>query len=104
MLLVLLTNVNEISALGTSSMSTLANEDNSATHAVAQAVADAKGVSPIDLNPPLYTAVDTDALDQFVNSLSEKPAAVQITFEYGGFDVTVSGDGSVSLAEIPDTE
>lgn len=73
------------------------DDDSSITHAVVAAVADVKGVSPIDLTTPLYTAVDTDALDQFVGSLSEKPAAVEISFEYCGFDVTVSGDGSVAL-------
>lgn len=85
-------------------MSPLENEDDSATHAVVQAVADAKGVSPIDLNPPLYSAVDTDALDQFVTSLSGGRGDVQITFQYGGFDVTVSGDGSVALDDRVATE
>ena len=89
--------MNEITAAGSSSTAALANENSSATHAVAKAVADAKGVSPIDLHPPLYTAIDTDALDRFVDSVSDEPAAVQVFFEYGGFDVTVSGDGSVSL-------
>lgn len=93
-------HVNEITSLGTSTTSALGDEDHSATHAVVQAVADVKGVSPIDLNQPLYSAVDTDALDNFVSSLSDKPADVQITFEYDGFEVTVSGNGSVSLDEI----
>lgn len=89
--------MNEITAIEAPVTSSL--EDSSVTHAVVQAVANAKGVSPIDLHPPLYSTVDTDALDQLVNDSSGKPAdaALEIRFQYCGFDVTVSGDGSVSL-------
>lgn len=71
----------------------------SATHAVVEAVADARGVSPVDLHPPLYSAVDTDALDRFVDSHPDRSAGegVRIQFRYCGFEVTVAGDGEVSL-------
>lgn len=91
--------MNEISALDAATPAPLGPDDESVTHAVVEAVADAKGVSPVDLTPPLYSAVDTDALERFVDSLAEKPAAVQISFDYAGIHVTVAGDGSVSLDE-----
>lgn len=89
--------MNEITALETPVVSVLDDQDNSATQAVVEAVAEAKGVSPVELTPPLYSAIDTDALDQFVRSLSDRSATAQITFDYGGFEVSVAGDGSVSL-------
>lgn len=58
-------------------------------------VARAKGADPLDL-APLQNDVDTDAL----NSLCAHPGEnVEVSFEYEGFRVTVSGDGRVRLQE-----
>lgn len=66
--------------------------------AVVHAVADAEGADPLDLTP-LYDAVDPDALDSLFASLTGEGAASidEVSFEYEGYDVTVTADGSVSL-------
>lgn len=68
------------------------------SRAVVEAVADAHGVSPLDLEPPLYEAVDPDALEQFVARADHPAASVTVTFTYAGHEVTVDGDGEVSVA------
>lgn len=69
------------------------------SRAIVEAIADAKGVSPVDLQPPLYEAVDPDALEQFVASVHDRPNTtdLRVTFTYAGHEVTVSGDGDVSI-------
>ncbi len=47
--------------------------------------------------PPLYDAVDPDALNAVAAGLSEG----QVKFPYAGYDVTVYGDGTVTLEERP---
>lgn len=68
---------------------------------VVEAVADAKGVSTTDLRTPLYAVVDPDALDDLVVSMNcwSGESAGHVTFSYSGYEVTVSADGDVSLAE-----
>lgn len=71
------------------------------SQAVVQAVADAEGVSTTDLRPPLYAVVDPDALDELVISMARwsDGSAGRVTFSYCGYEVSVSVDGEVSLAE-----
>lgn len=57
-----------------------------------QAVADADGVAPDDL-PPLYAAVDPDALDAMFRGRPDG----SITFEYCGYTVTVHGNSEVTV-------
>lgn len=73
------------------------------TEVIVDAVADAEGVSPLELEPPLYAAVDPDALEQFVASVRGPNAGeVEVSFEYAGHDVTVTGAGDVRVgAESP---
>lgn len=77
------------------------NDRQTASEAVIDAVADAKGVSTLDVRPPLYAVVDPDALDELVDSMVRLPndAGGHVAFSYSGYDVTVSGDGDVSVAE-----
>ncbi|WP_336345303.1 HalOD1 output domain-containing protein [Halalkalicoccus ordinarius] len=72
----------------------------SASESIVSAVANAKAVSPLDL-PPLYPSIDPDALDAFVASLNDSRDEREgaITFAYDSYEVTVTGNGDVSLAE-----
>lgn len=72
----------------------------SASESIVTAVADAEGVSPLDL-PSLYSSIDPDALDAIVASLNGARGGPggAITFAYGSYEVTVYGSGDVSLAE-----
>jgi len=72
---------------------------NSPHEAVLQAVAQAHGLDPIELDEPLYEAIDPDALDHLVESSDE----VTVTFRYCGCVVTVC-DSVVVKAEIDPEE
>lgn len=65
-------------------------------------VADSKGVDPTEL-PPLYYAIDSDALDQLFEPQPGN-GSVQVQFTFAGCDVTVSSDGRVTVTPTdPDT-
>lgn len=81
--------------------SVIGRETQSASEAVVDAVAEAKGVSTLDVHPPLYEAVDPDALDELVTSMSclGSESAGHVTFHYSGYEVVVTGSGEVSITE-----
>lgn len=65
-------------------------------------VADAEGVSPLDLQP-LGEVIDTDALNRVIASTGDSTGASRVlSFAYSGYEVTVCGDESVSLSELDD--
>ena len=64
------------------------------TLAVVQAVADAENVDPAALDPPLYSVVEPEALNQLV---SHDGTLDSISFAYRGHHVTVSGNGTVHV-------
>ncbi|WP_339104126.1 HalOD1 output domain-containing protein [Haloterrigena salinisoli] len=74
------------------------------TLAVIEAVASASEADPTSL-PPLYDAIDPDALDATFESTASQPGETRrVSFSYGGFDVAV-GDGpgvTVTLEETTD--
>lgn len=57
-------------------------------------VADEVGVDPIELEPPLHSAVDTDALSSLCDGESSKE--IRIVFQYHGYEITVKSDGQVA--------
>ncbi|QLH84752.1 HalOD1 output domain-containing protein [Halosimplex pelagicum] len=79
---------------------TPSNGDDRLTTKVVRAVAADVGADPTDL-PPLWTALDPDALDRLVDSGGE---SLTVTFEYRGRLVTVGSDREVRLGERDDAE
>lgn len=77
-----------------SSKTTLAVKDGPPSRAVVRAVADAADAEPIEL-PPLYEAVDTDALDAVFRG---RPGG-RVTFDYAGHTVTVRHNAEVTVQE-----
>ena len=69
--------------------------------AVIERIAQLEGTDPIELTPPLYTAVDPDALDSLFHSATtdEPNPSGRVSFAYRGYDVTVRSDGAVSVSE-----
>lgn len=65
--------------------------------AVVEAVAERVGAEPASLDPPLYGAVDPDALDELLASFRDEGCDGSVSFRYRGFEVTVHGDGNVVL-------
>lgn len=47
----------------------------------------------MQLNPPLYSVIDLEALDELLRT--GRP--VRVTFEYDSFTVVVHGDGSIVI-------
>lgn len=64
----------------------------SPSEAVLHEVAEHKGISPEELNPPLYDVIDPEALDTIFRKNTGR-----ITFEYHGYVVTVDASGNVNL-------
>ena len=62
--------------------------------AVVDSVAQAEGVSAVDLRKPLYESVDPQALDNFFR---DGRHSARVTFDYHGYRVTVEGTGEVTL-------
>ena len=69
-------------------------DDVPASTAVVEAVADVTNERP-EAMPPLYDAVDTDALD----SIFRRTTDGMVAFRYVGFLVSVHADGSVQVLE-----
>lgn len=68
---------------------------------VLETIADAEDVSPAVLEPPLGDVVDADALDRFFESTAgdESTSHRRVSFSYRGYDVTITSDGVVELAD-----
>lgn len=62
---------------------------------ITEQIAAKKGVDPLDL-PPLYTAIDVDALTTLVTHRDDA-SDLEVQFSYAGYQVTVTGDGAVSV-------
>lgn len=62
---------------------------------VIEAVAEARGVDPAALSPPLHSVIDLEALDAVFEDADGK-----VTFEYDGDAVTVDGNGTVSVESV----
>lgn len=65
------------------------------SQAVVDAVARREKVEPVDLEPPLYEAVDPDALDALFEDNHTTPGT--ISFMYKGYRVEVDSAGTVRL-------
>jgi len=66
----------------------------SISNQVIQTVADAKGSDPVELRP-LADVIDTDALEAIFTPRSDTRKILQ--FEYEGYTVNVTHEGSVTL-------
>lgn len=77
-----------------------AEERESPSLAVIEAVADREGVDPTDLDRSLFEVIDPDALDAVIRSDAggRAPSPLRVTFHYHGYEVTVSSDGQVELS------
>lgn len=72
-----------------------------ASEAVIRAIAEAKGVDPLDLDP-LYDRIDLDAVDRLFAS-ADVPVG-RLTFDVAGCRVRVRADGQVSATPLDDAD
>lgn len=62
--------------------------------AVAATVADAEDIDVAELSPPLYDAIDTDALNELIATTDR---TTRVSFAYHGHEITVRGDRHISI-------
>jgi hypothetical protein len=62
---------------------------------VVDAVAEANGVHPLDLEPKLYDVIEPDALTDLCSPHASPPRSMEIRFSMAGCSVAVHGDGRV---------
>ena len=67
-------------------------DDGSLMSEVVSAVASSEDVDPVAVEPALFEAVDGEALDRLF-----RETAGHVTFEYDGYEVTVTSGGDVTL-------
>lgn len=65
--------------------------------AIVEAVAEREGVDVIELEPPLYEAIDTEALETLF-ATSTAGADASVTFTYCGYSIRVDGTGEIQLS------
>lgn len=71
---------------------------------VVTAVAEAKGVDPLDLEP-LYNVVDPDALNAMYRPSGSAPSTdVEVSFSMAGCEVVVHADGEVVVTPATEDE
>ncbi len=72
--------------------------------AVIEAITVAANRPPLE-GPPLYDAIDSEALDDIFDGSDDRPPAqIEVSFTYDGFDVTVSGAGQVTVRPADGTD
>lgn len=71
--------------------------------AVVETVADETASDPRQ-GPPLHAAVDTEALNELLTKSNGNRETMRVSFEYDDYEVTVSGDGTVTLDPLELTE
>lgn len=72
----------------------MARETVTASERVLGAVANTADTDPLEL-PPLYAAVDPDALESLVSTMADG----EVVFDYAGYEVTITSERAVALEE-----
>ena len=62
--------------------------------AIVDQVAELEGVSPTELYPPLYSVIDTEALDQLFHTFDGEGCVV---FEWLGYEIAAHQSGQVTV-------
>ena len=76
------------------------SEGTSISVKVVEEVAAREGIDPVDLQPPLHTVVDPEALDALFESTSSTTRANgSIEFYYQGYKIRVDSSGEVQIGE-----
>jgi hypothetical protein len=70
---------------------------NSWSLAIVAEVAKRKGVSEENLQPPLYDAIDPDALNSLLTSGSTTKNEISVSFDYSGYRIIVDSNQTVTV-------
>jgi len=75
-------------------------KNRSVSNSVIATVAEAEDRDPTEISPPLYEVINPEALDQlFAATPTTGRMSGEVRFSYKGYEVTVSGDGYVSVEQ-----
>ena len=69
--------------------------DSTPSETVLRAVAEAERTEPFALDPPLYSAVDPEALDEFVRSLNGGTGCLEFTYQ--GYEIRFRASDSLLI-------
>ncbi|USZ71420.1 hypothetical protein NGM15_15280 [Natronosalvus halobius] len=73
---------------------------NSLSLQIIEAVAERERTDPVELEPPLHSVIDPEALDSLFQSTSKRSRANgTIQFDYCGYTVQISSSGGVQLTD-----
>lgn len=74
-------------------------DSDSLTQEIVQKIADLEGVEPLDLETPLYEAIDPEALEALLTDTitGERRDNVSVEFQYYGYDIVVDSDGEIAI-------
>lgn len=67
---------------------------------VVEALAEARGVEPAELEDPLYESVDPDALDALFPGTEDTPTDGRLVFTASGYEVTVTAAQDVYVRPV----
>lgn len=71
-----------------------------ASEVVVRRVAEREGVDPIELEEPLFEAVDPDALDNLLGVVGTGDEAgpwVAVSFAYLGYEIRIDSEGRITV-------
>lgn len=72
------------------------SEGRSIYQEVLEAIADAEGIDPPELTPPLFEVLEPEALDTL---FAKNQALGKVIFNYNGYEVSVFPDGFISIED-----
>lgn len=68
-------------------------------HAIAEEIAEREGCDPLELSPPMYSAVDPDAVDALFDSFDASQSDGRIEFTYLGYEISIHSDHTIDVSE-----
>lgn len=77
------------------------NDKDSVLHEILTTVAEAEGVDPIELSPPLHDVIDTDAL---YNLVHDPEGPLHVTFPYRQWTIEVRGGDEIQVVILSDDQ
>jgi len=64
---------------------------------IVQEIAEQQDVDPSEVEPPLHSVIDTEALERLFSATNGRSRRGRLTFEYNGYTVTVEANEAVSV-------
>lgn len=69
------------------------------SEAVIRTIAAIEDIDPLDIEPPLYDAVDHDALDSLLKHGRNQGSSLSVTFSYCGYSIRIDTDDTLAIGE-----